>query len=618
MSAQLSPVQAEGPRQTPGKWRERAAWLREAWGGLRQALHRALPLSWLILLAWGAWRLEPFYRVGMASQDQVNFSLQATDDFWHGVLDHAKAQGRIYFLFTKIVDLWLAARPEVWRVHAINLLVFALSAPCFAYAVFRCRAQRWLYIWLFASVAWASYHHMPPAAYPSVNHLPFLLWALAAYLVRRKSARGGERNWGTVVAFGVLAFVALFQYEPVAAMSLCIFGWLAYAEPPALRRRLTVALGGAAISYLAAYVAWRMRFPTTYDGAMAGSLSLWKVLKVIVAYTVGGLPFCGAYSDSLPLRFGDRRVGEAFLHLPPGLTPPPSALGVLLTTLAVFGLFYVYARGVGSVRPAPVALDRRLRLGLWALPVVLLLAINGLLGLSVKYQEWVRDWDETYLTSQLALYPLVLLGTLVLATAYRFVRVRGVPFAFGALTLAVATLSLPVYAHNQRITSLQRANLARWEEVTALASYASHIEQPFILAPDLYSSIFIGERDWTRYWGRYVQQRFGGWLSFLARAPEGRNNFARVLPYRFEDGRLRAISVQTDDYVAIVARSENAPCALISAGGRALPLDWSDAEILGRSGYSAVTLSEPPELLGSVRQIEPVWVWPQTQPAAPR
>src|SRR6185295_16128594 len=112
------------------------------------------------------------------------------------------------------------------------------------------------------------------------------------------------------------------------------------------------------------------------------------------------------------------------------------------------------------------------------------------------------------------------------------------------LALGVATLSLPVYAHNRSWTSLQRANLARWEEVTALASYASHIEQPYIVAPDLYYSVFIGERNWTRYWGQYVQQRFGGSLAFLAWPPQGRDDFARVLPYRFEDGRLRALSVQ--------------------------------------------------------------------------
>ncbi|MEO8184347.1 MAG: hypothetical protein ABI895_36480 [Deltaproteobacteria bacterium] len=616
MSAELSAVQADGPRQVLRRWRGRStAFFRESWGNLQRVVERGRPLSWLILAAWGVWRLEPFYRVGMASQDQVNFSLQATSDFWGGVLLHARDQGRVYFLLTKIVDLWLAARPEVWRVHAINIVVFALSAPCFALAVFRSRAERLLYVWLFASLAWASYHHMPPAAYPSVNHLPFLLWALAALLVRRESGRGSERSWGTVLGFGVLAFVALFQYEPVAAMSLCVLGWLVYGEPlPALRKRLATALGCAALLYGAIYVGWRVTFPTSYDGAMAGSLSLWNVLRVVIAYGVGALPFCAAYSDAIPIRFSDGGVGESLLRLPAELQHPPGTFVVLFTALALCGLFRAYAAAQRSLAPVPL----RLRIGLWALPLLLLLAINGPLGLSAKYQHWVRQLDETYLTSQLALYPLALFGTLVLAALYRRVRVRGVPLAFGALALLVASLSIPVQAHNRRITSLQRANLARWEAVTALAAYASHIEQPAIVAPDLYYSIFVGERSWTSYWGRYVRQRFGGWLSFRPLPPKDNDNFALVRSYRFEDGRLRALSVQTGEYVAIVARPENAPLALVSVAGQGVPLDWRDAEPLGRSSYSAVTLSEPPELLGVDRQIELVWLWPQASLATQR
>jgi hypothetical protein len=299
-------------------------------------------------------------------------------------------------------------------------------------------------------------------------------------------------------------------------------------------------------------------------------------------------------------------VGEAFVPLP-AAAAPAGVLAVLFTLSAVLSLFWCHA---GMQRRAE--LERRVRVGLWVMPVLLLLVINGPLGLSAKYQQWVRDLDETYLSSQLALYPFVLLGTLLLSAAHRYLRVRGVPVVFALLALAVASSSLPVRAHNQHITSIQRANLARWEGVTALAAYASHIDQPYIVAPDLYYSVFIGERNWTEYWGRYVQSRFRGWLSFRVRAPEGRTNYARVRMFRFEDGRLRALTIQTLQYTAIVARPANAPVALVVGAGGALPLDWNDAEALGGAGYTAVTLYDPPELRGPEHWIEPVWVWPQT------
>ena len=53
--------------------------------------------------------------------------------------------------------------------------------------------------------------------------------------------------------------------------------------------------------------------------------------------------------------------------------------------------------------------------------------------------------------------------------------------------------------------------------------------------------------------------------------------------------------------------------------GAGVPLHWqNDAEALGRSGYSAVTLREPAQLLGPRRRIELVWTWPQLSLARPR
>lgn len=574
-------------------------------------------LGLVLFAAWWLWRLAPFHRVGMATQDQINFSLQGTGDFWGSVLGHARAQGRVYFLLNKIVDLWLAARPEGWRIHAFNVAVFALSAPCFAVASFRTWRERWLYVWLFASVSWLGFHHLPPAAYPSVNHLPFLLWPIAAWLVRRASQRGSDGGWGLLVTFALIAFLGFVQYEPVTGMSLCVLGWLVYDTPrPRLRRRLAAALATSALAYAALYAAWRVQYPTSYDGAMRGELSPWRVLHVTLAYAIGGLPFSEAYAGSIALRFGDLRAGEAFLRYAAPAWQGPEAGALLLSALGLVGLCSLLRRSTASSEPPAGALPRSVAGALLAL--LLLLAINGPLGLSSKYQSWVRDWDETYLTSQLALYPLVLLGTLLLAAAYQRPRWRGVPLLFVPLVLAVAALSLPVQVHNRRVSALLRANLARWEGVTALAAYARYIEEPIVVAPDLYYSMGSGEHSWTNYWGRYVQQRFGGWLSFRPSPPE-QGSFALVRLHRLEDGGLRAISVQTRGYVALVARSRNAPLAVVADSGAGVALDWAnEAEVLGRSGYSSVTLREPAQLLGPHRRIEPVWTWPETSLARSR
>ncbi|MEY4544794.1 MAG: hypothetical protein RL685_989 [Pseudomonadota bacterium] len=130
----------------------------------------------------------------MASHDQITFSLQGVSDLWAGVLAHARGQGCVYFLLNEVVELWLAARPEGWRIHAFNLVVFALSAPCFALALFQGWRERLLYVWLFASVSWAGLHHLPLAFLAFVQYEPIAVRARLAR-VRDAVARAAVGVW---------------------------------------------------------------------------------------------------------------------------------------------------------------------------------------------------------------------------------------------------------------------------------------------------------------------------------------------------------------------------------------------------------------------------------------
>jgi len=250
-----------------------------------------------------------------------------------------------------------------------------------------------------------------------------------------------------------------------------------------------------------------------------------------------------------------------------------------------------------------------------ALMLGLLFAINGPLGLSVKYRQWVVHFDETYLTSQLAFYPLVLAATWALDASYRRLRVRGIPVAFGVLLLGLAALGLRVRGHNLELSARQRAGLARWEAMPALAAYASRIEERDLVAPDLYYSVFNGEGNWSAYWDRYFRQRFGRDFAFHPTPPKGQSPFARLRLYRFDDGRLRAVSIQTHDSVAVVAHPENLPALLVTSTGAALPLDPRHPELLGSSRYASLTLDAAASALGFDQELEPVWLLPQ-QPLA--
>jgi hypothetical protein len=244
------------------------------------------------------------------------------------------------------------------------------------------------------------------------------------------------------------------------------------------------------------------------------------------------------------------------------------------------------------------------------LALALLLGINGPLGLSVKYRHWVADFDETYLTSQLALYPLVLMATFALDVAYRRWRVRGVAVVFGVCMTALAVLGVSVHGHNLQIGARQRAGMARWESMAALASYGRRIKERELVAPDLFYTVFAGGVDWSGYWHKYFRQRFGGDFRFRATPRADKGEFARLRLHRFDDGRLRALSIQTRDYVAIVARPTNMPALLVSSERLGVPIDWKHAELLENSGYVSVTLAEPASLLGAEQNLELVWLVP--------
>ncbi|MEO8183901.1 MAG: hypothetical protein ABI895_34180 [Deltaproteobacteria bacterium] len=569
-------------------------------------------LPWLVIVAlWWLWSLEPFSRLGMATGDQVGYSLASADP-WRSAVGYAKSQARIYFVFNKLVDLWIAARPERALRHAVNLGVFALSPCCLAYALFRKPAQWLLYIWLFASLSWVGFHHLPPAAYPTANHLPFILWALAAGWVRYRARRAHPSNVLSAIVFGVLAFVAFFQYEPIAAMSIAVLAWIVLSvEHGALRRTLWLALAVALASYIAAYATWRGFFPPSYDGARAGEFSPWKILRVTVAFTVGALPFCKAFTDAAPLRWGDGVVGEALIAFPARNALIPSVLGLALTVSAVVSVVYLYARWSASASLRPSTREH------WLLAGVLLLVINGPLALSAKYQGWVTEWDDTYLTSQFALYALVLGGVLLLEALWRL-RVRGVPVVFLAVAGMIGWLSLPVHAHNETEAARDRASLARWEAAAVIAHYAPQLPETNLVAPDFFYGVFIGEGDWGKYWRRYIRQRFAQSFRFYAGFPEGKANLALVRLHRFEDGRLRALSVQTPDEVTLLARPHEAPAQIFWSIGKGVALDWSKAEPLPRTDYLTLRLLHPSDLFGLDRVLELVWTTPGAGVFAPQ
>lgn len=577
--------------------------------------HPSLP--WLFaLLIWAIWMQQPFFGGGMATQDQLGFSLDGASGSGLGPLYHAEMQGRVYFLFTKAIDILLSTYPEMLIVQVVNITVFSLAPLCFGYVIFKSNAQRLLFVWIFYSLVWQGFLHLPPSAYPVVNHLPFLIWALIAWLIRRIAKQDTQAPWPILALIGALSFVCFFQYEPVAFMGAIILPWIIHSSKLSKtnKKPLYASIGIAAILYCATYLAWSRIHPTSYDGTEFGSFSLGTIFHVFIAYTAGALPFYGNYNSYLYLKWGDPIVGETLYSYSINHTYPFDILGISITVFAVIAMLVLYFQ----YKPKVTRITKLANPGVrsyhyWILIVLLLIAINGPLGLSEKYQSWVVIWNETYLTSNLALFPICAGFTSIAFYLGRIVKFRRIPIGLLASIALIGIYSFHVRQHNAQLATNFRSNIARWDAVSAIAKASYLWNEKTIISPELYFGRFTNEDDWGDYWSRFVKKRFNATLEFSPKYSEENQTetpqaISRI--YTRDDGRLRAITIQTEQATFIISRKASRPPMLFSNTGEGMPLYWHLAVKHHTDSFKILKIDDAKPFIGLDKKLSLAWSLP--------
>lgn len=556
--------------------------------------------------------LLPFYGVGMTTQDQLVFSLGGLGDFWTTVIEHAEKQGRIYFLFTKSIDLWLASHPELFSRKLITLLVFAATPVCFAYTIFRSRANRLIFTVSFTALAWIGFEHTPPAAYPVVNHLPFLLWPLLAFWLNKEKSWSTGLGWKAPI-FGALSYFCFFQYEPVTLMSFVVLAWVIYRSSLNQRSKRTLGfwLVIAFFTYAVSYVIWLKMHPSKYPGTEFGELSIGEFFHVTVAYTLGGLPYTRIYDAGIFIQRGGI-LPEKELLLFIRNSEKHFEIGNALTVIfAMIALAFVFPK-----KKQPV--DSQNRNIPWYSYVVLIaslvIAINGPLGLSEKYQGWVRLWFETYLTSQLSLYASCIAVTLCAACLIKNLHYKKIPIGLILCLYFAGNSAYSVRMHNNQVAIYQRANLSRWDAAAAIASSSELWSETVIVAPDLYYSIFSGEPDWEKYWSSYFKGRFDLDLEIKGTHPEGNADETYALSRILldDDGFFQAVTIQTNSATYIVCKEVNLPTFIGTENGDIIAPEWWLQKHEIRGEFWIYKIEGPEEWIGLDKIIHPSWIFPRS------
>ncbi len=508
-------------------------------------------LPWALLAAVIGWRLQDFFGVGMASLDQINFSTGTVGrSVWTALLDDARAQGRIYFLLTKIVDYLAAIHATSVLTQGLNLALFAAVPWLVAWMIFEDGRERLVFLlayWALCTLGWS---HTTPAAYPIVPTLPLVLAGAAAAMARSHSRAPGNPK---LIAYGCLAFAAFFQYEPSTLVAAVLLLWFIHARVPDASRRLRLYLATATslALYAAAYALWRGLYPSSYEGAAVGELSLVAIARVVVVYALGALP---APPHRMPgVTVGDSIIGKHVLPYPRfGIGTPLAEvewMDIVLSIAAAGLLWFVL-----SDRRTVPSQDRRVPPGLaklLCLGFALLIASNILLALSRKYQIWVATAPSPYLTSYYALFGWVVLLT---GLSRFFVRTR----AKAGAVLAFALVFLYSGAANHFAGKQIRSNFSKWQAVAALAACREALGayRTFVL-PAAYYGTLAPPLDWSTYWHDWTLASFGAPLRIVPNAADVADGPAAKVQSMLDDrGILKAVAGRADSRGFLIYRTD--------------------------------------------------------------
>ena len=590
-------------------------------------------LPWLaVLVIWWVWTLTPFYGVNVTTNDQVKWALEANERPYDYVVKEAKGSGRVYGLATYAGLLLGSLAPDSPVSKWLMLIAFAVAPLCFAYLIYPTHGPRLLFVWVYAGLVWAGWNHLPPAAWALLAYLPFLFWAAAAWIVRRQIKPGGNESVA-LLFFALAVFCAYFQYESITALSMVGFGWLLLSTPlpETTRKKFWWTLAGTTLAYLASYVSWRAYHGSGYSGNNVAAFPLFELGRVTIAYTIGSLPFSQHFLASTNMWVASGSFSQSAGNIVEAMFRN-GVFSVVLYIAAAGSVYALYSlteddRSSSSVdRSGKRVAYHQSDWFWWAMILAMLLAINGPLGLTNKYRGWASGWDATYFTSGIALLPMCLGVVWLLERCYRGVLFERVRPMFLLLVALITIGGTVVRAHNEQVTSRQHWSVSRWEALRVI-SFGNQIwgPGPFV-SPEFFYTYYAAnsKTDWSEYWARYSKARFGVRIQFLDDFPAvAERRPGRIELHHRDNGRLRALTVQTGRKLFVIAKPQHRPLSLLSENRREklAKKSWRRAQKIPGTDYQYLEFDEPDKVTNPFKWVDLAWfrmdgnyVRPKNQP----
>ncbi|HET9034512.1 MAG TPA: hypothetical protein VFN25_16615 [Dokdonella sp.] len=386
-----------------------------------------------------------------------------------------------------------------------TILLSALLAGNLLRRILRIEGAGVLFVLLFFAFAQNSSGHNLYVAYPFAWEFSWICW-MAGLLGLMVAIKRQSISFALV---GAAIWLVGLQEGFVPQTFVFLIVALVADKAGQKRWRYLAPYAAGLITWLIIWLIWRLAYPSNYDGSQLRlDASIGSISHTIVTYSIGGMPLATLLQGDWHLSWNAMKESVDVL----------SIIKAVAASIGVMRILDLLKR-----RGEPESYSRVVFISIVLL--VMALVPNVLIGLTPKYQEWVRLGSHAYLYSHFSYFAWMALTSIFLLVIYHRWPSKALMIFFA---LAAGGGSLITDASNFDVSRVQEQFGRRWETMEALLNSEAFSKVPSTAAIWMRDSSISGsESGDAEYWQYVVEARTGATLVFTPdldaarRAPGG-------------------------------------------------------------------------------------------------
>lgn len=472
------------------------------------------------------------WSLGVTHHDDAIWFLASQQGNWGIIKDFAVNQGRIWAFVSGLlmyVALYLqgSVAGEAIRIGSLAIFFVIFYSVVSIYLGRRVALMAAVLNLALYAMRWEG---SIVSTYPAFSWILMALFLCAVWLGWRYA--NNSRPFFLHTALAAL-FVSLFLHEGVSVLFAALFPLSVFANHYFVQRSFpsvkavfhTVTsrrqlVGAVAVIgfYFALYLAWRLVFPTNYEGNTLGDVNIARVFPTLFGLSASGSilsdvvhPYSVNFADAVG------QDGYSVTYSPlsylRAVADSPSAFFAALIVFVV--IFLIASSGDQSKRNNNIGW-----LTIGGIAIGALIAFVPILPVALveKYQRHYFELGiHSYVYTALSHFGITLgIASLVLwVLSFRPAGYIYRNLLSALIALAVAVLAFCGYQMNDAIANDIRVETSRWKVVDQAMEIATQLDQPInlIYAPRLFNGSWFTVLD-TSYWSQYVSVRHNKPMTF--------------------------------------------------------------------------------------------------------